>query len=170
VKLYAAKLLLIAVASAASADAAEFRNSYLHFDLPSGWTCDREETEFVCDPPHVQDEKSSAVMILTAKIPGPDDGLTEYEQLLQSRAVALGRGSMIRAPTLADIGGTIWVDATLKGSEVPNYQTRYLATVKNGIAILFTFSAHQSAFSDLEGSAILAVQTLQVLDDWRKSQ
>jgi len=57
----------------------------------------------------------------------------------------------------------IWIDGTLKGSEIPSYRTRYLATVKSGIAILFTFSAHQSVYSDLDGTVVLAASTLKVL-------
>jgi hypothetical protein len=101
-------------------------------------------------------------MILTAKIPGPADGLAEYKRLLGSRAAALSRRSVIGPPANMQIGDTIWIDATLKGSELPTYETRYLATVKGGIAILFTFSTHQSVFSDLEGAAVLAANTLKV--------
>lgn len=152
----------------ASVEATEFRNSYLRFDLPAGWTCETQETEFICNPPHVQGQPVSAIMVLTAKIPGPGDGLADYKKFLEGRAAELGRGAMIKAPANVRIGDAIWVDGTLKGSEIPSYQTRYLATVKGGIAILFTFSAHQSAYSDLEGAAVLAVSTLGVLDDWRR--
>ena len=39
---------------------------------------------------------------------------------------------------------------------------------KNGIAILYTFSAHENFFDELDGPAVLAVYTLQILDDWKK--
>jgi len=169
-KTHATALLLFALGGSVSVDATEFRNSYLRFDLPAGWTCETQDTEFVCDPPHVQGQPVSAIMVLTAKIPGPQDGLVEYNRLLESRAAELGRDAMIRAPANARIGEAIWVDATLKGSEIATYRTRYLATVKSGIAILFTFSAHESAYSDLEGTAVLAVSTLTILDDWKKSR
>jgi hypothetical protein len=169
-KAYVAALLLFALDSSASVKATEFRNSYLQFDLPAGWTCETQETEFICNPPHVQGQSVSAIMILTAKIPGPEDGLAGYKQFLEGRAAELGRGAMIKAPANAQIGDTIWVDGTLKGSEIPSYQTRYLATIKSGIAILFTFSAHQSVYADLEGMAVLAVSTLKVLDDWKRSR
>ncbi|TIL96292.1 MAG: hypothetical protein E5Y73_01935 [Mesorhizobium sp.] len=164
----AAALLLFALNGSDPVEATEFQNSYLRFDLPAGWACDTEETEFVCDPPHVQGQPVSAVMILTAKVPGPGDGLADYKQFLETRAAALGQGAMIKAPANIQIGDAIWVDGTLKGSEIPSYRTRYLATVKNGIAILFTFSAHESVYSDLEGAAVLSVSTLKVLDDWKR--
>ena len=75
---------------------------------------------------------------------------------------------MVVAPGLVDIGGVIWADATLNGSEIPNYNTRYLATVKDGIAVLFTFSAHHSAYERLIGAALQAVHTLRLRDEWRR--
>jgi hypothetical protein len=169
-KTYAAALVLLALAGSSSAEATEFRNSYLRFDLPAGWTCETEGTAFVCNPPHVQGQAVSAIMILTAKIPGPGDGLAEYKQHLEDRAAELGRKAIIRAPTNVQIGDAVWVDGTLKGSETPNYRTRYLATVKSGIAILFTFSASETVYSELEGAAVLAVSTLEILDDWKRSR
>jgi hypothetical protein len=167
-RILARAVLFLVLGGSAHVEAAEFRNSYLWFELPAGWTCEIQETEFVCDPPHVQGQPVSAIMILTAKIPGPDDGLVDYKRVLSDRAALLGQGALIKAPTNVKIGETIWVDATLRGSEIPNYQTRYLATVKSGIAILYTFSAHLSVYSDLEGSAVLAISTLEVLSDWKK--
>ena len=43
-----------------------------------------------------------------------------------------------------DIEATQWVDAIHLSSEVKDFYTRYLATVKNGIAILVTYSVSKS--------------------------
>lgn len=148
--------------------AEDFRSSYVKFSLPSGWTCTLERTEFVCDPPHLAGQPSSAIMILTAKIAGPDDTLTAYAEHLNAVAEATGPGAMIQAPNYSLINGINWVDCTIDGSELKNYRTRYLAVAKNGIAILYTFSAHKDYYDRLAGSAVLAVNTLQTLDDWKK--
>lgn len=145
----------------------DFKNSYISFSLPTGWTCKAEETEFVCTPPHLSGQSVSAIMVMTAKIPGPDDNVTAYIDYLKSRAQAVGPSAMIQPPTLRPINGTDWLDCIIEGSELENYMTRYLAVSKDGIAILYTFSARKDHFDDLVGSAILAVSTLQVLDDWK---
>ncbi|TBY73650.1 hypothetical protein [Rhizobium leguminosarum] len=159
-------VFLAMMGGAAFAD--DFQSSYIKFSLPSGWTCNIEHTEFVCDPPHLADQPRSAIMILAAKIAGPDDTLTAYVEHLNAVAKAKGPGAMIQAPKYSLINGVNWVDCTIEGSEVKNYKTRYLAVAKNGIAILYTFSAHNDYFDKLAGSAVLAVNTLQTLDDWKK--
>lgn len=162
-----AAALLLASLTLATAQADEFRNSYLRFDLPQGWKCEVEETEFVCNPPHVEGESVSATMILTAKQPGPDDSLIAFQKVLAERAAGLGRASILKPPENVEIRGVTWIEAVLRGSEVPNYDTRYLATVKGGLAILFTFSAHRSYYAKFDGAATLAVGTLNVLEDWQ---
>jgi len=153
---------------AGSANAAKFSNSYLSFLLPRGWTCKQEEgTEFVCDPPRAEGEPVHSIMILTAKEAGASDTLSEYRQHLEQRAKMIGPNAVVVAPHLVDISGVIWADATLNASEVPNYNTRYLATVKDGIAVLFTFSAHHSTFEQSVRAAVQAVYTLRLRDEWR---
>ncbi|MBB4189294.1 hypothetical protein GGE07_005976 [Sinorhizobium terangae] len=154
--------------SAGMALGEDFKNSYVRFSLPTGWTCRAEGTEFVCDPPHLNGQPVPAIMIMTAKISGPDDNLTAYIEHLKAAARAVGPDAMMQAPTLRTINGVAWVDCTIEGSEIKNYRTRYLAVSKNGVAILYTLSAHKDYFDKLIGSAILAVNTLQVLDDWKK--
>jgi hypothetical protein len=155
-------LFTLATFFAASAHAAEFENGYLSFALPQGWTCDQEETEFVCLPPHPTGQKSHATMILAAKLAGLNDTLSSYQDRLDRNPPATGTGSIVRHPALVAINGTIWVDATLFGSELPDFYTRYLATTKDGIAVLYTFSAHKSVYADLSGGAIQAIDTLRL--------
>jgi hypothetical protein len=159
-------IFLVMMGGAGSAD--DFQSSYLKFSLPNGWTCNLEQTEFVCNPPHLASRRRPAIMILSAKVVGPDDTLTAYVQRLNAMANATGPDSMIQPPKYSLINGINWVDCTIEGSEVKNYKTRYLAVAKNGLAILYTFSAHKDYFDKLEGSAVLAVNTLQMLDDWKK--
>ncbi|MEX2745780.1 hypothetical protein [Rhizobium mongolense] len=159
-------VFLAMMGGAAFAD--DFKNSYVKFSLPTGWTCEAEGTEFVCEPPHLDGQPVGAMMILAAKIAGPDDTLTAYVEHLKSVAKAKGPGAMIKAPGYTEINGVAWVDCTIDGSEIKNYKTRYLAVSKNGIAILYTFSAYKDLYDKLVGSAVLAVNTLETLDDWKK--
>ncbi|RVU18479.1 hypothetical protein [Methylobacterium oryzihabitans] len=163
-------LCALLVALPCSAGAVEFQNSYLRFELPAGWTCELEKTEFVCNPPHVEGQPVGAIMVLAAKIPGPDDGLGTYRRHLETRGAELGRHGIVKAPSYTTIGDALWVDATLRGAEISGYLTRYLATVKHGLAILYTFSAHETVRSEVQGAALLAVSTLQVKDTWRRER
>jgi hypothetical protein len=101
------------------------------------------------------------MMIMTAKEPGPDDSLAAYTEHLRKIAPANG-GTLVNGPVQVSLQGTLWIDATLLGSEIPNYYTRYMATVKDDLAVLYTFSVHKSRYQDFVGVSTLAVQTLQV--------
>lgn len=141
--------------------AEKFENAYLSFNLPDGWTCKREVTEFVCDAPNPSNKNRVAIMVMAAKEPGPDDNLAAYTQHLSKEAPAKG-ATIVKPPILLNLQGTLWVDATLLNSEVPNYYTRYMATVKDNVAVLYTFSVHKSRYEEFAGVSALAVQTLRV--------
>jgi hypothetical protein len=106
-------------------------------------------------------------MILTAKFVGAEDTLGDFKRHLEQRAAQLGPKAVRKPPTVVLIQDILWVDATLAGSEAPNYDTRYLVTARNEISVIFTFSAHRSTYERLVGAAIQAVYTLQILDDWK---
>jgi hypothetical protein len=145
---------------AGPAAAERFANSYISFELPTGWACRLEQTEWVCRPTDPVGARE-AIFILTAKETGPQDRLHLYEDHL-ARPMVLERGAQPGSGTLStvldlvrrSIGGRNWVIATHFQSEVRNYITRYFATADDQIAILFTFSAHSDHF-DRWGAAIL---------------
>jgi hypothetical protein len=61
------------------------------------------------------------------------------------------------------IGTHMWVDGMHLGSEVGPYFTRYLATIKDRIAILVTFSAHKEHYTKYSGDFIKAIESLKVV-------
>lgn len=160
-------LVALTLALPANASAATFENSYLTFEMPQDWSCEREETEFVCQPDRIAGRPADAIMILTAKLIGPDDTLASYLRRFAPNSPDAACSSPIQPARLATINATTWVDATCLGSEIPNYVTRYVATARDGIAVLFTFSAHRTRHDALLGAAMQAVYTLRVKKDWR---
>lgn len=145
-----------------------FRNAYLSFELPSGWECALESTEWIC---RNQESKSSkeAIIIFTAKEIGPTDSFVIYEQTINTpRNITDKSGKPIASQIVAKakqtkINDQLWIDGLQKGSEIPNYFTRYLATMKEKIAILITFSAHVDYFAKYSTEFIRAVQSLRVV-------
>jgi len=124
-------------------EAKRFENAYVAFDLPDAWTCAREDDDWVCQPPPDARGKFSMIVILTAKLVGPDDSPQLYIEHLEE----MGRQSGVNAderPRDRLIGQTRWLDATLRNSERPGYQTRYLARIEGRVAVMLTFSAHRT--------------------------
>jgi hypothetical protein len=116
-----------------------FITDTFEFTLAPAWSCDLEETEYVCwkgRPPH------EAVAIIALKRRGPQDNLAAYEEHLRTPNLN-GAQSTIRSITRRMFGGYQWIEAVHLSSEVSNYVTIYLATVTSQVAVLATFSFHR---------------------------
>ena len=151
-----------------SAQAKVFRNAYIAFEMPETWKCNLEQTEWVCRSEQTKESKE-AIIILTAKELGPTDTFPLYEAHLNSPIQAQLRGGgtteskVVYKAKNVQINEQPWVDSLHLGSEVPNYFTRYLATIKDRIAILVTFSAHKAYYTKYSADFIKAVMSLRVI-------
>lgn len=127
-----------------------YSTSYLSFELPDTWECTLEQTEFVCSEAG-QSTNRRSIIIFTAKEQGTQDSLDQYfDHLSTPMTLRDGTGKVLgtstpELPKRVTVKGVEWVVGQHAGSEVRNYNTRYYATVHDGIAVLVTFSAHVSA-------------------------
>jgi hypothetical protein len=145
-----------------------FSSQFSEFELPSGWDCALEGSEWVCQSDD-KDRKKEAIIILAAKYRGEQDSLDQYQAYLkQPKSFALpgGKNQISEAKSVAvrEINGQRWVDALHLASEVPGFYTRYLATVKDNLGIAVTFSVakdHYDAYQDIFEKVIA---TLKVFD------
>lgn len=146
--------LLISILST-QAIAKRFANGYTEFELPAGWECFLEGSEYVCQSENA-DRKKEAIIILAAKKRGPQDTLVEYQKYLsQPRVYSLPGNkkqvSEAKNVTTKTINNHRWVDSLHLASEVPGFYTRYLATVKAGIGVAVTFSVTKSMYDAYKG-------------------
>ena len=150
-----------------TAQAKIFRNAYVSFELPPNWNCKLEGSEWVCENEFATRTKE-AIIILTAKEVGPTDTLAGYLAHLQTPRLIPGKGgvptrSQVISVKQRMIGGNMWIDGLHLGSEVGSYFTRYLATIKDKIAILITFSAHKEHYTKYSADFIKAIESLKVV-------
>jgi LPXTG-motif cell wall-anchored protein len=144
-----------------------FRNAYIAFEMPDEWNCTLEQTEWVCRSMKVPDMKES-IIVLTAKEVGPTDSFPMYEGHLnnpisaQNQAAAT-QSRMIYKAKYVQVNNQQWLDGLHLGSEVPNYFTRYMATLKNKIAVLVTFSAHEKYYSKYSTMFHNAIMSMRVI-------
>jgi len=165
------------------AEAKSFRNSYLRFQLPSQWGCKLNDTVWTCryavspkckgakakTPPcqKALKKRREAIIHLTAKETGPKDSIKRYLKYLKSPKTIITKDKRrisskiihLKSPL---ISGQTWVDGMHLGSELPNYYTRYLATVKGNVSVLVTFSAHKKYFSAYSTQFFETIKTLKV--------
>lgn len=146
-------------------EAKVFRNAYVAFELPDTWRCDLEHTEWVCRSESSK-EAREAVIILTAKEVGPTDSYEAYTQHLsavQKNSTNPAASRVVYPPKQVKINDHVWIDGLHMGSEVTNYFTRYLATLKDKIAVLVTYSAHKDFYAKYSPDFFKSIQSLRVI-------
>lgn len=155
-----------------NAFAKRFANQYCEFELPAGWQCSLEGSEWVCQSEN-QDRKREAIIILAAKVRGKEDELDEYKKYLKdTKSYQLPDGtyqnSEPRYTKEVMINNHKWIDALHLASEVPGFYTRYLATIKNNLGIAVTFSVAKSKYDEYQAVFDKTVQTLRVFNQENK--
>lgn len=149
------------------ATARNFKNAYISFDMQDNWKCNLEQTEWVCRAEDPQEAKE-AVIILTAKEKGPTDTFPIYQSHMNNPINTLSKSGPITSTVtyqskFLKINDQDWLDGLHRDSEIQNYFTRYLATIKNQIAILVTFSAHKNAYSKHSPNFDKTIRSLRVV-------
>jgi hypothetical protein len=160
-------VLLTVLSLSTLVQAKVFRNAYIAFEMPDDWNCTLEQTEWVCRSAKLPDMKE-AIIILTAKEVGPTDSFPMYESHLNNPITANAQpaatqSKMIYKAKYVQINNQQWLDGLHLGSEVPNYFTRYMATIKNKIAVLVTFSAHEKFYSKYSTMFHNAIMSMRVI-------
>ncbi len=146
-------------------EAKVFRNAYVAFELPDTWRCNLEHTEWVCRSESAK-ESREAIIILTAKEVGPTDSFDAYSQHLgtvQRNPLRPEASRVVYPPKQVKINDQVWIDGLHMGSEVVNYFTRYLATIKDRVAILVTYSAHKDFYTKYSPDFFKSIQSLKVI-------
>jgi hypothetical protein len=143
-----------------------FTSQYTEFELPIGWECALEGSEWVCQS-NDKDRKKEAIIILAAKYRGDQDSLEQYQTYLKApKSFTLPGGkqqiSEAKSVVVKTINGHQWVDSLHLASEVPGFYTRYLATVKDTLGIAVTFSVSKDHYNEYQDIFEKVVATLKV--------
>jgi hypothetical protein len=158
--------ILLMALTMTSAYAKKFTSQYCEFELPPGWECGLEGTEWVCQSLN-KDRKKESIIILAAKIRGSNDSLDKYQAYLkQVKSFNLPGGkTQVSEPKytkLEEINTQRWVDSLHMASEVPGFYTRYLATVKEDLGVAVTFSVSKEHYASYQAVFDNIVKTLRV--------
>ncbi|HEY8280131.1 MAG TPA: hypothetical protein VIH99_10935 [Bdellovibrionota bacterium] len=150
-KIYA--LLTLLVFLPVQAHAKTFANQFIEFQLPDKWECQLDGTEWVCQSTDEQ-KKRDAIIVLAAKIKKPGmDELPVYKAHLEKpqQYQSLSGEAITSEPKYVkemDISGHPWIDSLHLQSEIPDFYTRYLATVEADLGILVTFSVRKDKYDE----------------------
>ncbi|MGZ3669815.1 MAG: hypothetical protein ACXVB9_16110 [Bdellovibrionota bacterium] len=150
-KIYA--LLSLLLLFPAVVHAKTFANQFIEFQLPDKWECQLDGTEWVCQSTDEQ-KKRDAIIVLAAKIKKPGmDEIPVYKAHLEKpqQYQSLSGEAITSEPKYVkdlDISGHPWVDSLHLQSEIPDFYTRYLATVESDLGILVTFSVRKDKYEE----------------------
>lgn len=143
-----------------------FSNSYISFQPISGWICSFENPVTICRH-SVQTKAKEAVMIIAAKRASPEDSLAIYKNYLarpiNNISIKTHRPFQSEVKTLPSetkLGGHYWIDSLHYNSEIEDYLTRYVATVKDNVAILVTFSVHKNYYTQYSRDFNLVLKSI----------
>jgi hypothetical protein len=160
--LASAALLLLA----SPVQAAKFANQFIEFELPARWQCNLEGAEWVCQSTD-DSKKRDAIIVLAAKLKGDQDSIDQYTNYLKAPKIYQSvQGRTVKSEAKyakqTQINEQTWVDSLHMESELPGFYTRYLATVKQDIGVLVTFSINKDKYSLYQADAETMVSTLKV--------
>ncbi len=135
-----------------NAAAVKFSNQFTEFELPPRWQCHLEGAEWVCQS---EDETKmrDAIVVLAAKLKGDKDSLDQYQAYLdKEKEFTAPNGKKVKSSPRytksIQINQHPWMDSLHLESEVPGFYTRYLATAKQDIAVLITYSINKTKYQD----------------------
>jgi hypothetical protein len=165
-KLFAKLLPVVLILGSLPAFAKRFTNQYCEFELPNGWECALEGSEWVCQSDN-DERKKEAIIILAAKVRGEQDSLDQYQLYLKSSKTYNLPGGKTQVSegkyaSMKEINGHQWVDALHLASEVPGFYTRYLATVKEDLGVAVTFSVSKDHYQAYQAVFDKVVASLRV--------
>ena len=146
--------------------AAKFTNQFIEFELPPQWSCNLEGAEWVCQSAN-EAKKKDAIIILAAKLKGDQDSIDQYTSYLKAAKVytSVQGKSMKSEPKYtnnSNLNGQPWVDSLHLESEIPGFYTRYLATVKQDIGVLVTYTINKDKYQQYLQEFEGMVKTLKV--------
>jgi hypothetical protein len=159
--------LFAVLAMFSSAQAKTFQNSYVAFEVPDNWNCLQEGVAWTCIPT-TSAESREAVIVLAAKVAGPEDNLTAFSSYLKEprkikTRVGTPMPSQVMYAQQRALGGHTWVQSQHLGSEIQEFYTLYLATVKDQLAILVSFSAEKTRYTKYNPVFDRAIKTLKIV-------
>ena len=159
------RALWLALFFSLTCSAKTFQNSYLRWNLPDNWACVQEAIAWVCQPINGGDARE-VVVVATAKMAGPEDNLNSFFNYLRNPKTLISKSKSTMSQPLTvsrrQLAGVEWIQATHRGSEVPNFVTQYMATVKQKLAVLISFSADEEAGAKYKAIFETAMTSMQV--------
>lgn len=142
-----------------------FVSNFIELNLPDNWECEALNEDWSCQTINPESKKE-ALAVFTYRLSEPNDRLLEFLNFLKlPRNLKINDSELISKPIYSkfkNILGHEWVDALHENSELPDYSTRYLATIKNGRTLLLAFSVMKEKYNYYMPQFYSMVESLKI--------
>lgn len=147
-----------------------FKTQFVKLELPPNWDCKQEEIDWVCHPDNLAERSEAMIVIVTKAVNEVDDNFDKYEETLKvgrEMRDLLGNAytSQVKSIRRRQISGQTWVDALHLGSEIPGFYTRYVASIKEKVAGLVTYSVAESVYPKYSAALDAMIDSAEIYFD-----
>ena len=143
--------------------------SYIKFQEPQGWSCNQENTAWLCRSLD-KVEKKESFLVIKAKLAGRSDNLQTFFNSLSTPMPLINSSSKsalskVYSVNQIKIRNHPWVRSQHLNSTVQNYFTDYLVTVVGDLAIGIELTYHQSRYHKYKVAMDNIVNSIQLVDN-----
>lgn len=159
-------LTLLLMMASPFASAFTFSNDYLSFQISDDWSCAQNGINYVCEPKD-QTRKRYSIITVTAKHAGPMDTIESFESYLKKpRSHQMGSNTPVMSQVMdvskKEVQKWPWIYGLHMSSEIKDFYTIYLATIKNNVAIMVTLSSEKTQWESIKPSYDTLIGTIQL--------
>ncbi len=141
---------------------------FVTFEIPDSWECIKIDFQWACRPKN-QVERS-ALAVIVGKVAGAQDNFDALlRELSAPRTLHKGGSSQVFHARRKLIGGQDWIESLHLGSELANFYTFYLATVKDSLGVLISLSTPKDRAKDFNPIFKRLIDSLKLTEsaeDW----
>lgn len=125
-----------------------FANDFIEFDLPDSWSCAPYADVWTCKPLEPSKQKD-IIVVMSFAAQGQKDSMEYYLDYFSNSIVSriTEKNSEPKYTKYKEILGQNWVDSLHENSEVRDFYTRYLSTIKSGRAILLSITVDKNKYN-----------------------
>lgn len=144
--------VLLTVFSLQPLQAKPIANNFIEMNVPDDWNCAPYGEQWTCMPMDPAKAKEAIIVFSFAEQSPRDSMKLFYDYLNTSMTMTnpstqKAEKSVPKSMQYKDIQGQTWADSLHLSQAVPNYYTRYLATIKDGRSVLVSVTVDKAKYN-----------------------
>jgi len=127
-------------------------NNFIEMNVPDDWSCAPYGEQWTCLPMDPAKNKEAIIVFSFAEQSASDTMKLFYDYLNNSMTMTnpttkKAEKSVPKIMQYKDIQGQTWVDSLHLSQAIPNYYTRYIATIKDGRSVLVSVTVDKTKYN-----------------------